>query len=149
MKVNISNEIAKVDLANLPSSSVARLYNPETRSNSFALDGFPKINVGAIHELPLPISWHERLIEIIEDWGALDMTTNQTLLRQLVESGAMDERIRELAKNLGVNIDKLMRGEVKHTASNDMQLLELEGEIEILRHLETEIKELESVEICG
>ncbi|OGW80477.1 MAG: hypothetical protein A3G33_09760 [Omnitrophica bacterium RIFCSPLOWO2_12_FULL_44_17] len=101
MKVNISNEIAKVDLANLPSSSVARLYNPETRSNSFALDGFPKINVGAIHELPLPISWHERLIEIIEDWGALDMTTNQTLLRQLVESGAMDERIRELAKNLG------------------------------------------------
>ena len=59
------------------------------------------------------------------------------------------ERVNKLAKNLAVDIDKIMRGEVKHTASNDMQLLELEGEIEILRHLETEIKELESVEICG
>jgi len=59
------------------------------------------------------------------------------------------ERVNKLAKDLAVDIDKLMRGEVKHTASNDMQLLELEGEIEILRHLETEIKELESVEICG
>ena len=53
------------------------------------------------------------------------------------------ERVNKLAKNLAVDIDKLMRGEVEHTASNDMQLLELEGEIEILRHLETEIKELE------
>ena len=59
------------------------------------------------------------------------------------------EKVNKLAKDLAVDIDKLMRGEVKHTASNDMQLLELEGEIEILRHLETEIKELESVEICG
>ena len=41
------------------------------------------------------------------------------------------ERVNKLAKNLAVDIDKLMRGEVKHTASNDMQLLELEGEIEI------------------
>lgn len=58
------------------------------------------------------------------------------------------EKVNKLAKDLAVDIDKLMQGEVKHTASNDMQLLELEGEIEILRHLETEIKELESVEIC-
>ena len=70
--------------------------------------------------------------------------------RILAESlRATRERVNKLAKNLAVDIDKLMRGEVKHTASNDMQLLELEGEIEILRHLETEIKELESVEICG
>ena len=53
------------------------------------------------------------------------------------------EKVNKLAKDLAVDIDKLMRGEVEHTASNDMQLLELEGEIEILRHLETEIKELE------
>ena len=59
------------------------------------------------------------------------------------------EKVNKLAKDLAVDIDKLMQGEVKHTESNDMQLLELEGEIEILRHLETEIKELESVEICG
>jgi hypothetical protein len=41
-----------------------------------------------------------------------------------------------------------MQGEVEHTASNDMQLIELEGEVEALRHLESELKELESVEIC-
>ena len=59
------------------------------------------------------------------------------------------EKVNKLAKDLAVDIDKLMRGEVKHTESNDMQLLELEGEIEILRHLEPEIKGSESVEICG
>jgi hypothetical protein len=29
-----------------------------------------------------------------------------------------------------------------------MQLIELEGEVELLRHLEIELKELESLEIC-
>lgn len=57
-------------------------------------------------------------------------------------------KIDALAKNLGVDIDKLMRGEVEHTESNDMQLIELEGEIEILEHLEDELKALETLEIC-
>ena len=47
-----------------------------------------------------------------------------------------------------MDIDKLKRGEVEHTESNDMQLIELEGEIEILEHLEDELKALETVEIC-
>jgi hypothetical protein len=58
------------------------------------------------------------------------------------------EKINKLADNFGVDIDKLMRGEVEHTEANDMQLIELEGEIEISRHIEAELKELESVEIC-
>ncbi|OHE55320.1 MAG: hypothetical protein A2Z47_12120 [Thermodesulfovibrio sp. RBG_19FT_COMBO_42_12] len=58
------------------------------------------------------------------------------------------EKVNRLAKNLNVDIDKLMRGEVEHTESNDMQLIELEGEIEIQKHLEAELDELESVEIC-
>ena len=58
------------------------------------------------------------------------------------------EKIDALAKSLGVDIDKLIRGEVEHTESNDMQLLELEGEIEILEHLKDELKALETVEIC-
>ena len=58
------------------------------------------------------------------------------------------ERIDFLTKDLGVDIDNLMKGEVEHTESNDMQLIELEGEIETLKHLETELKTLESVEIC-
>ena len=58
------------------------------------------------------------------------------------------EKIDFLTKDLGVDIDNLMKGEVEHTESNDMQLIELEGEIETLKHLETELKTLESVEIC-
>lgn len=48
------------------------------------------------------------------------------------------EKIDSLAKKLGVDIDKLMKGEIEHTEENDMQLIVLEGEIEILRHLESE-----------
>lgn len=58
-------------------------------------------------------------------------------------------KINKLTESLGVDIDKLMRGEVEHTEANDMQLIELEGEIEISKHIEAELKELESVEICG
>ncbi|MBI5739361.1 MAG: hypothetical protein HZA16_01460 [Nitrospirae bacterium] len=58
------------------------------------------------------------------------------------------EKINKLAENLGVDVDKLMKGEVEHTEANDMQLIELEGEIEILKHIEAELTELESVEIC-
>lgn len=58
------------------------------------------------------------------------------------------EKINKLAKNLTVDIDKLMAGEIEHTESNEMELIELEGEIEILRHLENELNALESLEIC-
>lgn len=58
------------------------------------------------------------------------------------------KKIESLSKSLGIDIDKLMKGEIKHTEANDMQLLELEGEVEILKHLEAEFRELESVEIC-
>ncbi len=53
-----------------------------------------------------------------------------------------------LSRSLGVDIDKLIAGEIKHTESNEMQLIELEGKIEILKHLENELKALETVEIC-
>ena len=58
------------------------------------------------------------------------------------------EKINSLTKMLGVDTGKLMKGDVEHTEDNDMQLIELEGEIEILGHLETELKALETVEIC-
>lgn len=58
------------------------------------------------------------------------------------------EKIDALAKVLAVDIGKLMKGEVQHTEANDMKLIELEGEVEILKHLESELKELESLEIC-
>ena len=49
------------------------------------------------------------------------------------------EKVNRLAGTLSVDIDKLMKGEVEHTDSNDMQLIELEGEVEVLRHLESEV----------
>ena len=58
------------------------------------------------------------------------------------------EKIDSLTQVLGVDIDKLMKGEVEHTETKDMQLIELEGEIEILKHLESELKALETIEIC-
>ncbi|OHB98475.1 MAG: hypothetical protein A2W74_10170 [Planctomycetes bacterium RIFCSPLOWO2_12_38_17] len=58
------------------------------------------------------------------------------------------EKINSLTEMLGVDTDKLMKGDVEHTEANDMQLIELEGEMEILEHLETELKALETVEIC-
>ncbi len=58
------------------------------------------------------------------------------------------EKIETLSKSLGVDIDKLISGEIEHSESKDMQLIELEGELEILKHLESELKALETVEIC-
>lgn len=69
--------------------------------------------------------------------------------RILKESVRMaKEKVNKLAGTLSIDIDKLMRGEVEHTDSNDMQLIELEGEVEVLRHLESELNDFESVEIC-
>ena len=58
------------------------------------------------------------------------------------------QRVESLAKEMGVDVSKLMRGEVDHDETHDMRLLELEGETELLRHLESELRELETLEIC-
>ncbi len=83
-----TNPAAKPDLESPPKSSALRLYDPETQGNSFSLDGFPALKEGK--------DWLTRLIEIVENWGALNMTTNQTLFRQLTEAGVLDERLRVL-----------------------------------------------------
>ncbi len=61
---------------------------------------------------------------------------------------AIKVKINCLSGSLGIDIDMLMKGKVKHTESNEMQLIELEGKIDILKHLESELNELESIEIC-
>ena len=70
----------------LPQSSLLRLHDPATHGNSFSLDGFPAIKEGK--------DWKSRLVEFIQAKGALGMTTNQTLFRQLLETGVLDERLR-------------------------------------------------------
>jgi len=58
------------------------------------------------------------------------------------------DRIADLSARLSVDVDKLMSGQVEHSEVNDMDLIELEGEVEILRHLERELSELEMTAIC-
>ena len=70
----------------LPAVSVLRLSDPAGRTNSFWLDGFPALKEGK--------DWKRRLAEFIELKGALSMTTNQTLFRQLLETGVLDGRLR-------------------------------------------------------
>ncbi len=59
-----------------------------------------------------------------------------------------EEKIQQLAHQLHVNPDLLMSGEVPHPENQDMDLLELEGELEIFHHLREQIKTLEDLTIC-
>lgn len=59
-----------------------------------------------------------------------------------------EERIRQLATQLQVNPDLLMAGEIPHPENQDMNLLELEGEMEISRHLREQIENLEHLTLC-
>jgi len=60
-----------------------------------------------------------------------------------------NERIATLAKELGVDVDRVLAGLVSRTEQNEMALLELEGELEIRRTLEEALRSLESMELCG
>ncbi|MBI3317704.1 MAG: hypothetical protein HYZ90_00960 [Candidatus Omnitrophica bacterium] len=99
----LASPVAQIDLENLPKSSLVRLYDPATPGNSFMLDGFPALAAGGdwlspedAKPLRPPASWLSRLVEVIETRGPLGMTTNQTLFRQLVETRALDGRLRAL-----------------------------------------------------
>jgi len=59
-----------------------------------------------------------------------------------------EERIQQLSKQLQVDIDSLLAGKVTHPEHEDMDLLELEGELEIRRHLQEQLKSLEQLTIC-
>ncbi len=58
------------------------------------------------------------------------------------------EKVKSLSSRLNIDLDLLVSGSAVHTEANDMELLELEGEISILKHLEESLRELEELEIC-
>jgi fructose-1,6-bisphosphatase len=58
------------------------------------------------------------------------------------------ERIQQLATQLQVNPNLLLAGKIPHPEDQDMDLLELEGELEILRHLREQLENLEKLTIC-
>ena len=59
-----------------------------------------------------------------------------------------EERIRQLATYLQVEPDRLLAGDVPHPEEKDMDLLELEGELELLRHLREQLESLEHLKLC-
>jgi hypothetical protein len=59
-----------------------------------------------------------------------------------------EERIQQLSQQLHVDIDSLMAGKVTHPENKDMDLLELEGELEIRHHLQEQLESLEQLTIC-
>lgn len=69
--------------------------------------------------------------------------------RLLSQSLALtEERIQQLATHLRVDPDRLLAGEIPHPEEEDMDLLELEGELELLRHLREQLESLERLKLC-
>ena len=58
------------------------------------------------------------------------------------------ERVEQLAARLHVDPDLLLAGQVTHSEEQDMDLLELEGELELLRHLREQVETLEHLTVC-
>jgi hypothetical protein len=84
----------------------------------------------------------EKALSILQD----ALARQKRLLSQSLTH--TQERVRELAASLQVNPDLLLAGVVPHPEDKDMDLLELEGELEILRHLHEQLASLEHLTIC-
>ena len=84
----------------------------------------------------------ERALPVLQD--ALDRQKrlfSQSLART-------EAKIEHLAAHLKVDPDRLLAGEVSHPEDKDMELLELEGELELRRHLREQLEILERVKVC-
>jgi hypothetical protein len=57
------------------------------------------------------------------------------------------EKVKSLSSRLNIDLDLLVSGSAVHTEANDMELLELEGEISILKHLEESLRVLINKEL--
>jgi hypothetical protein len=58
-----------------------------------------------------------------------------------------EEKIQQLSHDLQVDPNALLAGQVPHKEEQDMDLLELEGELEIMRHLREQLDRLEHLTI--
>lgn len=84
----------------------------------------------------------EKVLPILEDAIARQ---KRLLAQSLARS---EERIQQLAIQLSVNPDRLAAGEIPHPENQDMDLLELEGELELRRHLQAQLESLERLKLC-
>ncbi len=59
-----------------------------------------------------------------------------------------EERIRQLSIDLQVDPARLLAGECPHSEAQDMDLVELEGELELRDHLREQLQLLEQLKVC-
>lgn len=78
-------------------------------------------------------------------WDAIERQ-KRILVQSLTRT---QERIQQLATHLQVSPDVLLAGELPHPEDQDMDLLELEGELEILHHLREQLEHLERLTVCS
>jgi hypothetical protein len=93
----------------------------------------------------IEISTPEREKALAVLWDAVER--QKRLLSQSISR--TQERIQQLAASLRVSPDLLLAGEVPHAETQDMELLELEGEVALLRHLRDQLQSLEHLKICS
>ena len=84
----------------------------------------------------------EKALLILQDAIAWQ---KRLLLQSLART---QERVQELAVHLQVEPNLLLAGVVPHPEDQDMDLLELEGELELLRHLREQLAQLERLTVC-
>ena len=58
------------------------------------------------------------------------------------------QKAEELALKTGADVDALQAGMFPHPEEQDMNLLELEGELQLLKSMEEQLRILETIEIC-
>jgi hypothetical protein len=85
----------------------------------------------------------EKVLPILEDAIARQ---KRLLAQSLARS---EERIQQLALQLGVDPLRLLAGEIPHSEKEDMNLLELEGELELRRHFQAQLESLERLQLCS
>ncbi|MBI5038865.1 MAG: hypothetical protein HZC13_03740 [Nitrospirae bacterium] len=57
-------------------------------------------------------------------------------------------KVDNLTASLNISVPQILRGEVTRTPENEQELLELEGELAILQHLEGELANIEELQVC-
>jgi hypothetical protein len=83
-----------------------------------------------------------------DEKGDRHLFMEEVYLRLLLQSlTKTEENIRQLATRLGVDTDLLLAGKVPHPEEQDLDLLDLEGELEIFRHLREQLESLEHLTI--
>jgi hypothetical protein len=93
-------------------------------------------------KIEISTSEPDRVLPVLKD--ALDRQK-----RLLAQSLARTEsKIKHLAAQLQVDPDRLLAGEVPHPEDKDMELLELEGELELGRHFREQLEVLERLKVC-